>query len=73
MSRAELESFQTGAAELLSQQQAVEEADSVCVGGCAQCWLEGVFYGYCIILSSQEPVLICCFLLRGGDGPEFER
>lgn len=66
-SRAELERFQTGAAELRSQQEAVGEADGVCLSACVCVWrgLEGGFYGYCIILSSWEQFLICCFLLRG--------
>lgn len=63
MSRVELEFFQTGAAELSSQQEAVGKADSV--GLCVWWVLEGGFYGYCIILSSWELVLICCFLLWG--------
>lgn len=59
-SRAELERFQTGAAASPSQQEAVGEAGGVCGG--SRGW---TFYGYCIILSSWELVLICSFLLGG--------
>lgn len=62
MSRAELERFQTGATALLSSLKDVGEANGVCL--CVRV----CFCSYCIILSTWEPVLICCFLLRLKEG-----
>lgn len=62
MRRAALERFQTGATALPSSLKDVGEANGarLCVRVC--------FCSYCIILSTWEPVLICCFLLRLKEG-----